>query len=388
MKKKLKILVLADVPIWTLPGLEQYERSGHYATWLKSLIPAFEKVIDSYEIELHWVVFVKNIQKPLKHHVFGQTFHILPRWKKLASMLTGYWHECKKIQEICDTLNPDLVHAWGSEDVYGLGCSRLIFEGPKIFTLQGCLGEYVRRVGGGIIFRLQAAYENKTIRHFNYASAESPMAAKLLREINPHIEVGIIDYGVDQLFHNTRWTPVLNPEIIFVGAVTERKGLRETIEAFARPELRHVKLHILGEGDLFDELKAVATNNIEWHGKLSREKVSQKLSRAWAFLMPTYSDTGPTVVKEARVVGMPVITTTAAGAASYIKHGESGYIIEPKDADAIVDSVLRVTESLDVCRSMGKCDWSDTKSVLKSSMTAKSFVTLYMELFEREAKKK
>jgi glycosyltransferase involved in cell wall biosynthesis len=377
VERSRRVLVLADVPIWTLPGLERFARTGPYATWLKSLVPEFE---GAGGLELHWVVFSKEVDHPFTHRVWGQSFHVLPRWKKLLSMVSGYHFEVRRIQSVCDEVEPDLIHAWGSEDVYGWACRNLRFGGARLFTLQGCLTEYLRIIGGGGLFRLQAAYEKPTIRSFSVATAESPQAADLLRAIQPEIDVTIIDYGVDQLFHDQEWSPCREPTLVWVGAVTSRKGILDAVEAFSRSELSHVKLQIVGEGDLLEEMRQKATANVEWLGKLDRIEVAAKLAGAWGFLMPTHADTGPTVVKEARVVGLPVITTTAAGASCYIEDGRSGHVIEPGDVDAMVEGVRNLSSSLDRCLEMGRFHWQETRSSLRSEATAAAFADLYRRL--------
>lgn len=377
-----KILILADVPIWTLPGLDHYKRDGHYATWLKSLIPEFERLSKDQDLDMHWVSFAKNVGSYERICVYGQTFHIFPRWKKLVSMLTAYRFEISKLQKICDELKPDLLHAWGSEDVYGWAGSRLRCPVPRLFTLQGCLSEYLRTVGGNWIFRLQTAYEQKTIRKYKSATAESPQARKLLHQIQPELDVSIIDYGVDELFHSQTWSPVECPTVVMVGAVTQRKGIREAVEAFAHQSLSGVRLEVIGAGDLFAEMQEKSTANVVWLGNLERAEVAKRVAQAWAFLMPTYSDTGPTVVKEARVIGLPVITTNAAGASCYIKDGESGFVIAPRDTNAIITAIQKITVSLTKCLSMGEYQHADTKNKLRSSVTAQLFVERYQNLID------
>ena len=367
------ILILADVPIWTLPGLEQFQRSGPQATWLKSLVPEFE---NASGLDLHWAVFSKEVKHPLVHKVYGQTFHVFPRWKKMVSMLSAYLWEVRELQKLCNKLKPDVLHAWGSEDVYGWAGSRLKLDGAKLFTLQGCLSE-LGKMGGSTLFRVQAFYEKPTIQRFQNATAETPQAAKLLLGIHPELKIEVIDYGVDQIFHDQKWNPCEKPILIWVGTVTALKGIREVVKAFSSEVLKHVQLQIVGEGNLENEMRELSSENVEWLGKLGREEVAARLSRAWGLLLPTYLDTGPTVVKEARVVGLPVITTTAAGASCYIDDGKSGFVLEPKNAQSIIDSVLSLTQSKEECIKMGLYQWCETKELLKSASTAEAFVELY-----------
>lgn len=378
---KLKIMILADVPVWLLPGLEQLPARKPYATWLESLAPELGR---AEKLDIHWVVFCKEVKSHIVHECLGQTFHIFPRWKKSVLMLTRYYSEIRTVKMLYHQLQPDLVHSWGSEDVYGIAGSKLEGNVVKLFTLQGCLGEYVRQLKQSWLFKLQAKYESSTIRRFQQATAETPQAAELLKQIKPNINVKIVDYGVDHIFHEQSWTPEEKPHVVFVGAITTRKGVRELIEAFGHPLLRHVSLEMIGDGDLRAELSENSGSNVIWRGNLNRGEVAQRLSRAWCFVMPTYSDTGPTAIKEARVVGLPVITTDQAGASCYIESGKNGHVIESRNVEAISNAVLDTVTNLARCRKMGAYQWIETKRALTSSSTALAFECLYHQLVNQE----
>lgn len=69
------------------------------------------------------------------------------------------------------------------------------------------------------------------------------------------------------------------------------------------------------------------------------------MSQAWCLVHLSKADTGPTVVKEARVMGLPVILTDACGSKQYVEHNKSGFIVSPCDIESIVKSVLYIIES-------------------------------------------
>jgi glycosyltransferase involved in cell wall biosynthesis len=52
-------------------------------------------------------------------------------------------------------------------------------------------------------------------------------------------------------------------------------------------------------------------------------------------VLPTLGDGFGQVVTDALAHGLPVITTTNAGAADRIVHGESGLVVPPADVDAL-----------------------------------------------------
>lgn len=372
----LRIAILANIPVWTIPGLEHLHRAGHYATWLEPLVPAFGKIPD---IEVHWITMCKETSEAITRICHGQTIHILPRRSMALSMVTGYLGEMRRIHRLLRRLEPDVVHAWGSEDVYGMAAA----FGPvrsRLFSLQGCLTHYLKLMGGSALFRLQAFYERPTVARFRHATGESPAARDLLLGLNPRLEVSIVDYGVSPAFFEARWEPAPEPEILFVGSVSKRKGAQDLIAVASDPALAGIRFKIVGEGDLRPGLEAVSTPNVEWTGKCDRAGVIRHLGSAWCLVVPTYADTGPSVIKEARVVGLPVITTTAAGAACYIRDGISGHVNGPGDREALRRSILEACRSREHAIAMGKDGWQEARATLNPETTARKFTAIYRQI--------
>lgn len=374
------IAILADLPVWTIPGYAHLRSPGHYATWLEPLIPEFESHKD---LNIHWVTFSKNVSERQLIRVYGQTIHVLPRKSKMFAMLLGYLPEIVAVRRILHEINAELVHAWGTEDAYGLAGA---FSGVsrRFFTLQGCLTEYLRLLGGNWLFRLQAMYEKFTIRRYYLGTTESPGARDLMQAIHPTIAIDLVDYGVHPDFFEISWNPCETPEVIFVGGINKRKGIEDLVQVAAMPELSHIKFKILGEGYLSATLMATSSPNIAWMGKCDRKTVIQELAKAWCLFMPTYSDTGPTVVKEARVIGLPVITTTGAGASSYIEHEKSGFVINPGDQESMAQALSKICLTKAKCLEMGQHEWKYTRNSLHPSVTAEKFAMMYRRMFSVE----
>ena len=147
--------------IWILPGMERFRHGGHFCHGLNlSFLPL--KMCG--DLELHWITFSKEVDKDYDKEAFGQYFHILRRGSLAVSMVTRYWYECRAVRKIIRKLNPDLVHAWGSEDVWD--CRFEIGNKNKLFTLQGSLTDYFQKMGGSFLFRTQASYEEGTVKKF------------------------------------------------------------------------------------------------------------------------------------------------------------------------------------------------------------------------------
>src|SRR6476659_8214425 len=132
----MRVSLVANFPFHFLPGFERERPVGHFATWLPQLSEEFEAVP---EIDFHWITISKLHGSTAPIRWRGQTFHLLRNPQRLR-MLRAYWRDCRLIRSQLDRRQPDLVHAWGSEDCYGLAAAG---SGRRwLLSMQGLLQEY------------------------------------------------------------------------------------------------------------------------------------------------------------------------------------------------------------------------------------------------------
>jgi glycosyltransferase involved in cell wall biosynthesis len=70
-------------------------------------------------------------------------------------------------------------------------------------------------------------------------------------------------------------------------------------------------------------------------GNLDHRALFRRYQEADLLVFPTVCDGFGMVVTEALANGLPVLTTTSAGAADMIRDGENGWVIPPSDEDAL-----------------------------------------------------
>lgn len=148
-----------------------------------------------------------------------------------------------------------------------------------------------------------------------------------------------------------------NPvRILFVGRLADGKGLFDLLDAVARLD-SDVTLEIVGDGPLADDL-AVAVRRrgldgiVTLHGH--RSDVGRVMAGADVFVLPSYREGTPRVVTEARAAGLPVVATDIAGLPEMVRDGETGFLVEPGDVDALQDRLARLVGSPELRRRMGK----------------------------------
>ena len=152
-------------------------------------------------------------------------------------------------------------------------------------------------------------------------------------------------------------------EVIYVGQLEERKGIRELLEAFSGLHDPDARLTLIGTGSLGDEIDRWSRNDsrIKAIGYVSQEELPDRLARARCLVLPsvtTAKDREPwgLVVNEAMHSGIPVITTDAVGAAAggLVEHEINGLVVEERNAQALSLALVRLLGDRDLARLMGE----------------------------------
>ncbi len=374
-KHKPVIAILADVPLGRLFPEKFRDLDKVLVPWVYAL---FEDLSKQNDFEIHWITLKRHCKKDEVCRFGTQTVHVIPAPSLAISLFTGHFTATRIIRKKLKEIKPDIIHIWGVELYYAKACAKL--KTPKLLTYQGCLTACCQRAPMKFYPKLIAFWERRTTPHYQRITCESPWAKERVLELSPNARIDLIEYGVEESFFTVNRAPSATPECLFVGTLYELKGIRYLVEAFKCPELSHVQLYLAGVGDLRAELESGCTPNIHWTGQLSRDELQKRMETAWCLVHPTLADTGPTIVKEARVAGLPVITTTEAGSKQYVVEGKSGHIIPPRNSDAIIKAVLSITASRSRAIEMGLYGLTEDRNKLSVNKTTSQFFSLYREL--------
>ncbi len=138
-------------------------------------------------------------------------------------------------------------------------------------------------------------------------------------------------------------------EVLYVGQFEERKGVRYLLDAASRLGDLAVRIRLVGNGSEEAEIRARASKlgNVEVVGHVGQAELPAELARSRCLVLPSVTtklDREPwgLVINEAMHAGLPVVATDTVGAAAggLVRHGENGFIVPERDADALA-AVLR-----------------------------------------------
>lgn len=136
------------------------------------------------------------------------------------------------------------------------------------------------------------------------------------------------------------------PVVLCVGALIERKGMQLLLDAFRRVAAVHptARLRFVGDGPLRRRLEHSAAEygleeRVEFAGFVNYERIHTEYAQADLFVLPTLEDAFGVVVVEALSAGLPVICSPYAGAADYLRDGETGFIVDPADTRRLAERI-------------------------------------------------
>ena len=136
---------------------------------------------------------------------------------------------------------------------------------------------------------------------------------------------------------------------LFSGALTRRKGvdmLARAFEQIARDH-RHVRLKILGDGPLRNELETIlapVADRVEFLGFKGWSELPQQYATADVLCVPSRYDGWGLVVPEGLASGLPVIATDQMGAAlEFIERGRNGWLIQANNQSALLEALREAT---------------------------------------------
>ncbi len=381
--KPLTVAWISDFPIEWLPDLPATLRHlprVHPATWQMVLLEEFEK---DASLNIHVILFRARIEQEVSYERNGVTFHVLKASGK-QRLLSFFWVDTWRIRRLCRQLQPDLVHAWGSEKAAGLIASRL--EWPFVMTIQGLFAWYAQQIKMPAYDRFITFVERLTLNRARVVTTESSFAVQFLKENFPKPKIHQAEHAPNWAFQQVVRRPQNSPvQFLSVGSLGQRKGTDLLLAALDRltPEMDYRLKVICGPAPTYIEslrstVSARTWERIEFKHHLLPNEVAAELATPTMLLMPTRADTSPNAVKESVVAGVPVIASSVGGIPDYVIHGKNGLLFPAGDLGAFGQTLRAACQH--PLFSQGRVDaetLAQEREYLSPTLMARKFLAAY-----------
>jgi glycosyltransferase involved in cell wall biosynthesis len=151
--------------------------------------------------------------------------------------------------------------------------------------------------------------------------------------------VSVVPYGTDQSSEETREDASGPLRVLYVGSLSQRKGIAEVFEAVEALG-SHVELTVIGAKTGFACAaldKALARHR--WIPSLPRESILEEMRRHEVLVFPSLFEGFGLVVTEALSQGLPVITTSHTCGPDVIDNGMEGFLVPIRDPASITEKL-------------------------------------------------
>jgi glycosyltransferase involved in cell wall biosynthesis len=170
----------------------------------------------------------------------------------------------------------------------------------------------------------------------------------------PAEKVIVNNFGVD----GRRFTP---PDLVaehpfralFVGQLTQRKGLSYAVDGFERAAISGAELWLVGQ-PVGAEKPWLGVGGVREMPAVAPAAMPDVYRQGDVLLLPSFVEGLARVVLEAMASGLVVIATPNTGAEDLIEDGVSGWIVPIRDADAIAERLHELASKPDLRARMGQ----------------------------------
>lgn len=281
----------------------------------------------------------------------------VPSGGSIARVSLSWWLY-RRVREILDEECFDLIH----------------LHEPLAPVLPLCFLEYSNTVNVGTfhayytrqhLYRFSQPIIKRWHRRLHGGIAVSPAAHKYVHNFFPR-DYRIIPNGID-VDHFAKnavpWPEYQDGKtnILFVGRLEKRKGLRYLLEAYCRLKWEHPnsRLIVVGPGNLDRESHSIMSarnpGDVVLVGGVPYQDLPRYYASADIYCSPaTGQESFGIVLLEAMACGKPIVASAIEGYMGIIKDGEQGLLFPRRDAHSLASTLAKLVESPEFARRLGE----------------------------------
>jgi glycosyltransferase involved in cell wall biosynthesis len=327
-----------------------------------------------------------------------------PRIDKRFSNPIQYWLFVRNCAKYLKNVEFDVLHAHGMTAYHYLKRTRN--RRPTVVQPFGSEEfkarkeeNFIKRIYLDLFIRNPKLY---CLHHADAVASEGDLQSRELVELFhvPREKIFILPDGVELGFiqrciSNSRITrrelgiDDADLVLINVNRLAPNKGVNYLIDALwlLNNQVRlNVKLILVGTGPEEPKIKAQMKklrleDKVVHFKNIPDEKMFQLYTLADISVTPTLYEGLPLVVLEAMACGKPIVASNVSEIPQVVKHGENGFLVPPRDPNAIANAVLEIYDR-DLFKKMG----NKSKEIVKDydwSIIAKKAISKYEELMRK-----
>ncbi|HEX2297405.1 MAG TPA: glycosyltransferase family 4 protein [Pseudonocardiaceae bacterium] len=232
-----------------------------------------------------------------------------------------------------------------------------------------------------------------TLQHAGAVVALGSQWAQQLAEIAPGARISAIPNAVQIAGPMTEPAPGQPVQVVFLGAIGERKGTFTLLEVWAKiiTELPPGSARLIIAGDQEAD-RAAATmarlgvaETVQLRSWLSPTEVDELLSASHVLTLPSLNEGQPMAILEAMAHGLCIVASDVGGIPDLIEDGVSGLLVPPADPEALQAALQQVITDPATRSRLGAAALQRARTHFDVDVVWKQIDSLYRELTSRSA---
>lgn len=172
-------------------------------------------------------------------------------------------------------------------------------------------------------------------------------------------------------------------KLLFVGSMSQRKGLADLFEAMKLLKKEPVTLSVLGQPSLPMEFYRKQFSDFQYSPPCSNQNVREIMMKHDILVLPSIVEGRALVQQEALSCGLPIIVTRNAGGEDLVEEGVTGHLVPIRSPEKLAQCIVKILEGMNLLvekkmecvRKAEKYSWKEYASrIIESNLSTTSSI--------------
>lgn len=395
--------------------------------WIDYSLESLTKNNTTVEFAVMTTSKLKNPKKKTEDNI---TYYCINAGKAHVGQRFPQKYE-KKVLDVVEDFNPDIIQFWGTETGFGLLVLDAVKDKvPVVGVLQGIMSAISKYDNGGLkwkelallspvdflkypflnridkLYKKQAIIEKEILKKSKQIISESDWAYSFAKRSNRNINCYFFPLQINKLFYDFNWDldKIEKHSIFSISGRGSHKGIHNLIKAAGILKDKYPDLIVYLPGnDLFKMnkirdyiyrtpytsylLKLITElgleNHVKFTGVLTPIEMAEIMQRRNCFVMPSIIENQSASLREAQIMGLPVVTSYVGCIEETVIHKNTGMIYRYEEYEVLANYISMIFDNDQFAKKIGDNSKRFLKELYYNQNGGEIFMDIYNDILDK-----